>query len=377
MPRIRFHKLAAVIVLVATAAWIVTGEFSSVGSAADEAPPPPAEAEGRETAVHTVGVVNPPSVEHSRAIRVPGRTEADQRSLLAARTDGIIEELPVRRGDIVEKGDLIMRLEAQGKESAVESARQTLAQREAEARAAESLADQGNLAPLQRDNARSALATARSQLEAAEAELDRTRLEAPFSGVVDRVDAELGNSLAQGEQVATILNLDPVLAVGEISEHELDYVSVGDRAEVRLVNDRTVEGEVRYISRDAASGTRTFRFEVAVPNPEAKVPAGMTAEITVRAETVQTVRVPRSVVTLGADGELGIHAVDASDKVAFYPIDLVDDTPEGLYLAGIPEDARLIVAGQDLVGAGDTVNAVEADEDMIGRLAEDRSGGAQ
>ena len=36
----------------------------------------------------------------------------------------------------------------------------------------------------------------------------------------------------------------------------------------RLVNGKTVKGTLRYISRDASAATRTFRIEVAIPNPE-------------------------------------------------------------------------------------------------------------
>jgi len=315
--------------------------------------------------------MEPQRVEQARAIHVPGRTEADKRSVLAARTNGIIAELPVRRGQVVNKGDLILKLDIEGKAAAVETARQLLAQREAEQKAAAQLAKGGNLARLQLDSANSALAEARSQLEAAIAELDRTEVHAPFDGVVDKVNVELGSSVMQGAEIATILSLDPVLAVGQVSEHDLGHVSVGDKAEVRLVSGEVVEGEVRYISRDASEQTRTFRFEVAIPNEDRSVPAGMTAEVTLRAEPVESVLVPRSVVTLGTKGELGVNTVNADNKVEFHPIDLVDDTPEGLYLAGVPEDARLIVAGQDLVADGDTVKPVEADPKTLESLAAD------
>lgn len=370
MRKIKLHKLAAVAVLIASAIWIATGQFSSVGSAADEAPASAAtEKETAAPVIHTVGVIDPPRAEHARAIRVPGRTQANMRSALAARTAGVIAELPLREGQRVEKGDVIMRLDAEGKEAAVETARQLLSQREAELAAAERLAESGNLAALQLDNARSAHAQARSQLEMAEAELDRTIVRAPFDGIVDRVDVEVGSSVMQGTEIATVLNLDPILAVGQVSEHELGYISVGDKGEMRLVDGRTLEGEVRYLSRDAADQTRTFRFELAVPNADTAVPAGMTAEITLYAEPVQTVMLPRSVVTLGENGELGIHSVGEDDIVAFHPIDLVADTAEGLFLAGVPEDARVIVAGQDLVSAGETVKPVAADGPITDVLA--------
>ena len=86
---------------------------------------------------------------------------------------------------------------------------------------------------------------------------------------------------------------------------------------------------------------------------------------------------PRSVVTLSAAGDLGIRAVDKDNKVAFFPIDLIDDTPTGLVLGGIPADARIIVAGQDLVTEGDVVKPVEADAETIKKLVGEAAAGTQ
>src|SRR5690606_8504735 len=154
-------------VLVATAAWVATGEFSSVGSAASEDAAAPTKPEEKPAPVRTVAVIDPPRISHARAIRVSGYTEADQRASLAARSAGIIAELPVKLGSRVKAGDLIMRLDAEGKVAAVETAKQLLAQREAETAAIQKLAQSGSVAKLQLDNALSALAAARSQLEAA------------------------------------------------------------------------------------------------------------------------------------------------------------------------------------------------------------------
>lgn len=376
MAKFRFHKAAAIVVLIGTAAWVATGEFSSVGSAADDqtTPAPNAEQEAAAAPVRTVAVIDAPRITHSRAIRVSGYTDADKRAVIATRAAGIVEELTVRQGSRVEAGGLILKLEAEGKEAAVETARQLLAQREAELAAAERLAQTGSLPKLQLDTARSALAQAKSQLEAAVAELARNEVRAPFTGVIDKVDVELGSSVAQGAQVVTILNLDPVLAKGEVSERDLAHIEPGNEADVRLVNGTEVKGEVRYVSRDATTATRTYRVEVAIPNPERAIPAGMTAEITLRAEPVDATVLPRSVVTLSADGDLGIRAVDANDKVVFYPIDIVDDTPRGLVLGGIPADVRIIVAGQELITEGDTVKPVEADQETIKKLVSEAGG---
>ena len=399
MPKIRFHKLAAIAVLIGFGAWMGTGEFSSVGSAANKsvttdkpadagkpaqpdaakpeaAKPNTAQAEPK-AALRTVAVVTPPRKTFARAIRISGLTEADKRAVLATRVAGVIEKLPVKQGDRVKTGDLVMMLAAEEKISNVENARQLLAQRKAELDAAERLAKTGNLPKLQLDTARSNLTQAQSQLDTAQAELDRNEVKAPFDGVIDRIPVELGSSVMQGGEVATILKLDPVIARGEISERDLRYVKIGDEADVRLVNDQKVTGTVRYISRDASAQTRTFRVEVAIPNGDGSIPAGMTAEITLSAEPTNAVMLPRSVVTLGDKGDLGIRAVGKDDKVAFFPIDLVDDTPHGLVLGGIPEDARIIVAGQELVKEGDVVKPVEADQATIRKLIGEATAGTQ
>src|SRR5690606_28492159 len=145
--------------------------------------------------------------------------------------------------------DLILQLSAEDKPAMVDMARQVVKQRQAELEASERLAKTGNLPKLQLDTAISALAQAKSQLEQAQAELDRNHIVAPFTGIVDKVAVELGSSVMQGGEVATLLSLDPVLVKGEISERDLRHVNIGDAAEAELVNGETVTGKVRYISR--------------------------------------------------------------------------------------------------------------------------------
>lgn len=375
--KIRFHKLAAIVVLVAFAAWVGTGVFSSVGSASADNKPKAVEVEQPKPPVRTVAVATPPRATYARAIRISGLTEADKRAVLATRVAGVIAELPVKQGQHVKAGDLVLMLAAEEKISAVDNAKQLLVQRQAELEAALRLMKTGNLPKLQLDTARSNLTLAQSQLEAMQAELDRNEVKAPFDGIIDRVPVELGSAVMQGGEVATILSLDPIVARGEVSESDLGYLKIGDKANVRLVSGQIVDGTVRYISRDASSATRTFRIEVAIPNADGALPAGMTAEISLSAQPTDAVMLPRSVVTLGDKGDLGIRAVDKNNKVVFYPIDLVDDSPKGLVLGGIPKDARIIVQGQDLVTEGDTVKAVEADPAMIKKLIGEATGATQ
>ena len=209
---------------------------------------------------------------------------------------------------------------------------------------------------------------AQSQLDAAKAELERLEVIAPFDGVLDKVDAQSGSSVQQGAPVATLLSLDPIIAVGEISERSLGSVKIGGKARVRLVNGEETEGTIRYISKEANAQTRTYRVEVAIPNGDSKIPAGMTSEIMLWAEPVKAIQVPRSVVTLSADGDFGVRGIDKDNKAFFLPVSLIDDATNALVLTGVPDGTRVIVAGQDFVKDGEIVNPVAPTDAQMKKL---------
>jgi multidrug efflux system membrane fusion protein len=157
--------------------------------------------------------------------------------------------------------------------------------------------------------------------------------------------------------VATVLSLDPIVVAGEVSERAVARVAVGRPAEIRLVSGETVPAKVSYVSRSAAERTRTYRIEVEAANPDNRIAAGLTAEISLPSEPMAAVRLPRSVLSLADDGTIGVRFVDAASKVVFAPVELLDDTPQGLWLGGVPDGARVIVAGQEFVKAGEHVDA--------------------
>ncbi|WP_306117175.1 MULTISPECIES: efflux RND transporter periplasmic adaptor subunit [unclassified Roseitalea] len=380
------HRYAAILVFIACAGWVLTGDLSYVGSATGQddqaettADPAPSAAEGETAqprALQSVAVAVVPGLEHRRTIRVSGVTEADKRTELTARAGGIIEQLPVAEGDQVTEGQVIARIAAEGREAAARSAEQALEQARSEFEARRELVERGTLPRLQLDQFKSALLQAESQYEAAKVELERLEVEVPFDGIIDEVMVEEGGTVNQGTPVANLIALDPIIGVGEVNESDLRSVRVGGDAQLRLVTGEVVDGTVRYVSREAQPRTRTFTVEVEVPNPDLAVPAGMTAEVLLRGEAVHATPVPRSVVTLNDEGELGIRAVDEEDRVVFYPIDLVDDSTGALLLGGIPRGARIIVAGQNLVTEDQKVEAVQADREMIDRLIAEATDGA-
>lgn len=357
MPKL--HRIAALCVTFAAGAWILTGEFSSVGSAQEaegkESPTTAAPKADKAPVVRTVAAVEPVFIDHARAIRLSGITAADKRVELAARADGVIASLRLEKGGTVAADDIVMTLEGPEALAQEKIAEIALAQKDRDLEVAEKLFAGGSTSESNLTNARSARDAAQAELARAQAAADRLELKAPFAGIVDALSVELGEWVQTGTPVATILSLDPILVKAEVSEVDLASVAVGSTAQVRLVNGTEMQGTVRLVAREASPQTRTYPVEIALPNPDLTLPSGMTAEVALFAAPVRAVVVPRSIITLSETGELGLRVVGDDGLAQFAAVAIIDDTPDGLVVTGVPEGVRIITAGQDLVRNGEPV----------------------
>jgi multidrug efflux system membrane fusion protein len=356
--RLPLHRLLALVVFVAAVLWVLTGHFAAVGS---ETPEPGAtEAEAVvETPKRTVAVVRAEVTDYARLIRISGVTEADKLAILAARSNGVVQELTAEAGDTVERGAVVMLLEGEDVRAAVKTAQDQLAQAAEQLAVGETLSAKGSLPETQLTARRAAKSAAEGALSQAQAAADRLSLVAPFAGTVDAVNVEEGEWVQQGTPIATLIALDPIIVKAEVAERDVAHVAVGAKALVRLVSGIELEGTVKHLARKASDKTRTFALEVDLPNPDGAIPSGMTAELRLTAATQPALTVPRSVLTLNEAGQVGLRVVTEGDIAAFLPVELIDDTEAGFVVTGVPQGARVIVAGQDLVRDGDAVAVKE------------------
>ncbi len=209
----RTHRLLAIIVLIAAAAWVATGEFAAVGS--EEAKAGQSEydsaAAPSSPLLRTVAAIVPVFADHAREIRISGATEADKQAVLAARTDGIVAALNVAQGEVVAAETLVMQLEGAEVMAEVTTAEASLAEATEQLEVGETLFARGSLAELELTSRRAAKSAAEAALSQAEAAADRLTLKAPFGGIVDSVAVELGEWVQAGAPIITILALDPIV----------------------------------------------------------------------------------------------------------------------------------------------------------------------
>lgn len=357
-------RVLAVLIVLAAGGWIASGVLTE--SAEDNEAEPAVEPAIAEVPVlvQKVAVSTVIPEEHQRQFTLSCTTEADQQSVAVARGLGVIVDLNVRRGSVVKAGDVIATLSDEGRVASVKQALALLEQRKAEYEANKSLIDSGNTPRNQLPALEAAVAAAEATVANAEAESDRSVIRSPINGVVDAVPVQVGQAIQAGAVIAEVIDPDPMLAVGAVSERERGYIELGQTASVRFIDGRTQEATVSFVGLTADKATRTYPVEAHMDNANALIPGGVTCEMTVATEPIEAAAVPRSALVFSDAGVLGIRAADADATAHFMPVSIVDDGRELVWVAGIDSATQVIVVGQDFVKDGDRIEAISTVAEM-------------
>lgn len=293
----------------------------------------------------------------SRDVVIYGRTEPSRAVTLRAEIDGRVIGIGAERGARVHAGDPIVDLDIRDREARLQQARAAVRQTELQYRAAQRLVEKSFQSETAVAEALANLEAARAAVKRVEVEVANSHLSAPFDGVVDRRAVEIGDYVSDGNEVARILDLDPILVTGDITQQELEQVRVNARGYAELVTGERLEGRVRYVAAEADSATRTFRVELEVPNPDRSLLSGITAEMRIPTRTLTAHFLSPALLSLDDEDTVGVKCVDDTGRVVFHPVDIVRATAEGMWVTGLPPSARVITVGQGFVRAGDLVEA--------------------
>ncbi|MBX2855104.1 MAG: efflux RND transporter periplasmic adaptor subunit [Rhodobacteraceae bacterium] len=290
-----------------------------------------------------------------------GVTEAARKIDIRAQTDGLVISPPRRKGAKVKVGDTLCELEQGDRAPRLSQAEAKLAQAIADSEASAQLSQKGFRAQTQLAADAAALATAEADVAKMKLDIERTKIRAPFSGVLESDTAELGALLQPGDICATVLSLDPIKLVGYAPERGITSgLRVGEPAAAKLVNGEIIHAEVSFVARAADPETRTFRIEATADNPKETLRDGQTVEIAIPLAAASAHQLPHSALVLDDSGRLGVRLVRRDDasgaaRAAFAPVEILKDDADGVWLGGLGEQAEVILVGQDYVTDGDAV----------------------
>jgi RND family efflux transporter MFP subunit len=237
------------------------------------------------------------------SVTAAGQAEAWRRTRLTAEVAGRIDRIPVRESDRVPSGAVVLAVDPVDYELALQEAQARKARAEADYRE-RTLFDQ-TLEPeirSERERAariRSGLDEVELGLRKAQLDLERTRVRAPFAGRVASLNVVPGQLVRAGDELMTLVDLDPIKVQVQVLEGELTHIRPGARAQVRFsaFPDQPFVGSVETINPLVEEQTRTARVTILVPNPDGRVLPGMYARVELEAQRIpDRVMVPRTAI---------------------------------------------------------------------------------
>lgn len=287
---------------------------------------------------------------------VSGTLEAERKAVVRAEIGATIVQMNAEPGQAVARGAVLARLDETSIRDAWESSRSAVTSAELnrqiaarELERANALMQAGAIAERDVETARLAetssaaqLADAKSRLAAAEKQLGRTVLRAPFSGVVSERPVSLGDVVQSGNNIFTIVDPASLKFEGTVPAEALGGLKVGTPVSFTVGGFGTLRGRVTRINPAVDPATRQVRLTVGVPNEGGKLIAGLFAEGRIATSTRTGVVVPS-----GAVDRRGVRPFVVRIKAG-----RVERVEVGLGLIDEAEERMEIQSG---LAAGDTL----------------------
>ncbi len=291
-------------------------------------------------------------------VRAPGKIEPETQVKVSADVMGKIVQLPVKEGDPVKRGQLMLQLDDTQYRAGFNQARAALATARARVREAEatfkvvdtnfarqrSLFEQKLLSQAEWDqatntheSARVSVATAQEEVSRSQAMLDgaadnvrKCRFVAPFDGVVSALNVEKGENVVTGTmnnpgtEILTVSDLSRMLVRADVDETDIVDMTLGQKAKITVdaLPDTFFWGSVAEIGNTAkrsitstVEGQTNFEVKVVFDVDVPQVRPGMTADVEIETATHnQTLGVPIQAVVVRTERELKVKAKGAARK---------------------------------------------------------------
>jgi len=210
-----------------------------------------------------------------------GNVEADRAVEIVSEIAGSIVELPFREGGYVEAGALIARIDDAQLAAELSRAEALLAQRQSAFNRVREVVELGAGARQDLDDASASLKVAQADVELAKARLDKSRIRAPFGGLVGARKVSPGAFVRVGEAIVDLARISEVRVTFAVPERYLSSISRGARVEVTTpaYPELRRSGSIIVVEPILDEGTRTTRVVASVENRDGFLRPGMSANV--------------------------------------------------------------------------------------------------
>ncbi|TYP94993.1 RND family efflux transporter, MFP subunit [Fodinibius salinus] len=225
--------------------------------------------------------------------------EADEEAMVVSKVRGIVNKLHVEEGDVVQQGTVLAELEDEQLQLEAKRAKATMDRLENDLNRKKELYKKELISAQEYENAKYEYQAQQSDYELAKLQVKYTHIRAPIAGVISERLIKKGNMINADQEVFQITDFDPLLAVLNVPEHEMEKLQKGQQAliQVDAVANKTFEGKVLRISPTVDSETGTFEVTVSVKDESRRLKPGMFGQVQIVYDThLNTPTIPKNAI---------------------------------------------------------------------------------
>ena len=311
-----------------------------------------------------VRVVQSQAQLKTRYASVRGKTQNKRTVQVRSEIQGLVVNRAVERGQSVAANQLLCGLSVDDRQAALVESQQRVNQARIDYEGAKQLRAKGYNSESAIASAKANLATARAELKRRDLTLRKTEIRAPFAGFIENVHVEIGDYAQPGTACATLVDLNPMLLVGRVSERVVLNIEPGIEAVGELADRSEVRGPITFVGQQDDPATRTYAIEVELDNESGKLRSGMTTQIRIPVEEAFAHKISPALFSLDNEGGYGVRVVNNDDRVEFYSVTVVAEDEDGVWVSGLPNTSNIITVGQELVISGERVDPVFINETL-------------
>ena len=277
-----------------------------------------------------------------------GTIEALEAITVVSEIDGAVKALPFQEGGFIKRGGLIAQLDDAQLSAELERAEALRAQSKATYDRVKSIVDQGAGAPQDLDDASASLKVADANLALARARYTKTRIVAPFDGIVGARKVSVGTFLRPGQPITELANIDAIRVTFSAPERFVSRLKTGADVAVSTTafSGIALKGKIIVIEPIIDLMTRSARVVARVQNIGRKFRPGMSANVSVVLnERPNALTIPNEAV-FGSGNQSFVFIVKADSTVARVPLTL------GTRMSDVVEVLDGLDAGMTVVRAG-------------------------
>ena len=297
-------------------------------------------------------------------LEIQGNVDTKENILIQPEVPGTLVTLNAVAGQRVSKGQILGRVDDGGGSQQLASLENQYALAKTTFERQKNLWNQKIGSEMQFLNAQTQMISAQKAVAQAKAQLAKTVIRAPFTGVIDEVFVERGEVVAAGPKgLMRIVNLNNMYVSTLVPETYIGKLKIGTVVDVTLNSlGKTYKGKIRQIASSINASNRSFNIEVALPNPDNLLRPNQVAKLRiVDYISNKTVVVPTNVVQEDGKGNQYVYTItDIKGKTGTAKKVMVEVGKSSNnvteILSGLSEDDQIVTEGVKTISEGMQLN---------------------